>query len=144
MGTSPKKTETRASVKRLLTNDHTGLSLNWVIEKSENADLAGMIALNFNGLKSRLGFVLARHHWGQGVATEATRSVIDWTLRQPGYEQIEAFCDEDNSASARVLENSGMKRGSLLRRFEVFPNISSTPRNCWHFVLRKPIFAEKR
>ena len=100
MGTSPKKTETRASVKRLLTNDHTGLSLNWIIEKSENADLAGMIALNFNGLKSRLGFVLARHHWGQGVATEATRSVIDWTLRQPGYEQIEAFCDEENSASA--------------------------------------------
>ena len=63
-GTSPKKTETRASVKRLLTNDHTGLSLNWIIEKSENADLAGMIALNFNGLKSILGFVLARHHWG--------------------------------------------------------------------------------
>ena len=85
MGTSPKKTETRASVKRLLTNDHTGLSLNWIIEKSENADLAGMIALNFNGLKSTLGFVLARHHWGQGVATEAPRSVIDWTLRQPGY-----------------------------------------------------------
>ena len=84
-GPHQKKTETRASVKRLLTNDHTGLSLNWIIEKSENADLAGMITLNFNGLKSRLGFVLARHHWGRGVATEATRSVIDWTLRQPGY-----------------------------------------------------------
>ena len=72
------------------------MSLNWIIEKSENADLVGMITLNFNGFKSTLGFVLARHHWGQGVATEATRSVIDRTLRQPGYEQIEAFCDEDN------------------------------------------------
>ena len=31
--THHKKTETRASVKRLLTNDHTGLSLNWIIQK---------------------------------------------------------------------------------------------------------------
>ena len=144
METSPKKTETRASVKRLLTNDHTGLSQNWIIKKSENADLAGMIALNFNGLKSRLGFVLARHHWGQGVATEAPRSVIDWTLRQPGYEQIEAFCDEENSASARVLEKSGMKRESLLRSFGLHPNFSINPRKCWHFVLRKPIATENR
>ena len=143
-GTSPKKTETRASVKRLLTNDHTGLSLNWIIEKSENADLVGMITLNFNGFKSTLGFVLARHHWGQGVATEATRSVINWTLRQPGYEQIEAFCDEDNSASARVLEKSGMKRESLLRSFGVHPNFSINPRKCWHFLLRKPVVTENR
>ena len=91
-----KKTEIRASVKRLLTNDHTGLSLNWIIEKSETTNLAGMITLNFNGLKQTLGFVLARHHWGQGVATEAPRSVIELTLRQPGPEQIEAFCDVEN------------------------------------------------
>ena len=103
-----------------------------------------MIALKFKDLKATLGFVLARHHWGQGVATEAPCAEIDWTIQQPKYEQIEAFCDEDNSASARVLEKSDMKRGSLLRRFEVFPNISSTPRNCWHFVLRKHIVAENR
>ena len=103
-----------------------------------------MIALKFKDLKATLGFVLARHHWGQGVATEAPGGEIYWTIQQPKYEQIEAFCDVENSASAKVLEKSGMKRGSLLRRFEVCPNISSTPRNCLHFVLRKPIFAEKR
>ena len=32
-GPHQNKTETRASVKRLLTNDHTGLSLNWIIQK---------------------------------------------------------------------------------------------------------------
>ena len=120
------------------------MSLNWIIEKSENADLAGIIALNFNDLKSTLGLVLARHHWGQGVATEVPRSVIDWTLRQPGYEQIEAFCDVENSASERVLEKSGMKRESLLRSFGLHPNFSINPRKCWHFVLRKPIVTENR
>ena len=103
-----------------------------------------MIGLKFNGIKTTLGFVLARHHWGQGIATEAVSAVIDWTIRQPKYEQIEAFCDPDNLASARVLEKSGMKQESLLRRFGVCPNISSTPRNCWHFVLRKHIVAENR
>ena len=103
-----------------------------------------MIALKFKDLKATLGFVLARHHWGQGVATEAPCAEIDWTIQQPKYEQIEVFCDAENSASARVLEKSGMKRESLLRSFIVHPNVSKNPRKCWHFVLRKPIVAENR
>ena len=103
-----------------------------------------MITLKFNVIKTTLGFVLARHHCGQGVATEAASAVIDWTMQQPRYEQIEAFCDEDNSASARVLEKSGMKRESLLRSFGVHPNFRINPRKCWHFVLRKPVVTENR
>ena len=88
-----------------------------------------MVTLKFNWIKTTLGFVFARHHWELGVATEAASAVIDWTMRQPKYEQIEAFCDEENSASVRVLEKSGMKRESLLRSFIVHPNVSKNPRN---------------
>ena len=137
-----KKTETIAFIKRFLADYHTGLSLSWIIEKSDTAMLTGMIALKINGLKTTLGFAVARHYWGQGVATEAARAVIDWTLRQPEYERIEAFCDAENSASARVLQKSGMKRESLLRRFGVHPNVRPNPRDCWCFVLSKPLIAE--
>jgi len=138
-----KKTETIAFIKRFLADYHTGLSLNWIIEKSETTELTGMIALKINGLKTTLGFALAKHYWGQGVATEAASAVIDWTLLQPEFELIEAFCDADNSASASVLEKAGMKRESLLRRFGVHPNVSPNPRDCWRFTLIKHPITEE-
>ena len=46
-----KKTETKALIKRFLADDQTGLSLTWIIEKSDKADLTDIIGRKIKGLK---------------------------------------------------------------------------------------------
>ena len=50
-----KKTETKALIECFLADDQAGLSLTWIIEKSDTADLTDIIACKINGLKK---------HWG--------------------------------------------------------------------------------
>ena len=82
-----------------------------------------------------LGYVLARPHWGHGYMTEAVRAVIGIVFDQPHVHRIAAFADEENFASARVLEKAGMQREGILRRWSLHPNISSIPRDCWSFAI---------
>ena len=45
--------------------------------------------------------------------------------------RAEAFCDVENLASARVLEEAGMEREGIMRRYFRHPNISAIPRDCF-------------
>ncbi|MBT0772527.1 GNAT family N-acetyltransferase [Kineosporia sp. J2-2] len=62
------------------------------------------------------GYILRRDHWGQGYATEASRAVLDLGFGQLGLHRITATCDPGNTASARVLEKSGLRREGLMRQ----------------------------
>jgi ribosomal-protein-alanine N-acetyltransferase len=63
-----------------------------------------------------LGYVLARHAWGQGYATEATRALLEFGFERLALHRIWAMCDVENHASARVLEKIGMRREGQLRQ----------------------------
>jgi len=53
-----------------------------------------------------LGYWFGREYWGQGYATEAVRTVIEYVSR-PGIPEIYAAPHRDNIASIRVLEKCG-------------------------------------
>jgi RimJ/RimL family protein N-acetyltransferase len=53
-----------------------------------------------------LGYWIARAHWGQGYATEASRQLLE-IARTLGLPQLEAAHFVDNPASGRVLEKLG-------------------------------------
>jgi len=80
------------------------------------------------------GYVLAREWWGLGLMTEVLSEVAHWALRQPEIFRISAVCDVGNIASARVMEEAGLIRGGLLRRWLVHPNISDKPRDCFAYA----------
>ncbi len=80
------------------------------------------------------GYLLARPSWGQGLMTEALTAVVDWGLSQPGVWRIGDVCDVDNLASARVMEQAGLAREALLRRWALHPNLSEEPRDCFSYV----------
>jgi ribosomal-protein-alanine N-acetyltransferase len=63
-----------------------------------------------------LGYVLARHAWGQGYATEATRALLEFGFERLALHRVWATCDVENHASARVLEKIGMRREGQLRQ----------------------------
>jgi len=47
--------------------------------------------------------------WGQGLATEVARAVLEWAFATHRWPRIAAATDTPNVASARVLERIGMR-----------------------------------
>lgn len=85
---------------------------------------------------ARLGYVLARHAWGKGYATEAVGVLTRTVLADPAVEQVEALVHPDNAASLRVLEKSGFHATELSARCGALPNLGGTP-DVWTFVRQR-------
>jgi ribosomal-protein-alanine N-acetyltransferase len=111
-----------------------GVEIVWLVEDRGDARLLGSIALRPDGHRVELGYALARHAWGRGLATEAAGALTDWALAQPEIYRVWAVCDVENVASARVLEKIGMQREGLLRRWSVHPTIGPEPRDAWCYA----------
>lgn len=109
----------------------------WVIREKSSGQLIGMFDLRPDQHRASFGYVLARSYWNNGYMTETTKHICKWALAQSHVYRIWAVCDEENTASKRVLEKSGMQCEGLLYRWMVHPNIGTTPRNCWCFSLTR-------
>lgn len=59
---------------------------------------------------SELGYMLRRDCWGRGIATEASRLLLDFAFGDLGLHRVFAVVDEDNPASIRVVEKLGFRR----------------------------------
>jgi ribosomal-protein-alanine N-acetyltransferase len=55
------------------------------------------------------GYMLKRNYWGKGYATEAVRRILDFGFTVLHGRRITATCNEENRASARVLEKTGLR-----------------------------------
>ena len=64
---------------------------------------------------AELGYLLGRRWWGQGLATEAARAVVDWGFRRFRLHKVYARAHVDNRRSWRVMEKLGMTREGVLR-----------------------------
>jgi ribosomal-protein-alanine N-acetyltransferase len=87
-------------------------SIDWGIElKSENKLIGAISIRNWNDINScaDAGYIIARKYWGRGITTEALKTVIKFSFENLHANRVEAHCDENNSASFRVMEKAGMK-----------------------------------
>lgn len=101
---------------RMLTGPET---LSWAILARENTAVVGIIFLHSLSLRHRkaeIAFNVARGQWGRGVATEASRAVLEYAFGPIGLNRVEATCMPANSRSRRVLEKLGMALEGRLRR----------------------------
>lgn len=56
-----------------------------------------------------LGYRFFKEHWGQGLATEASRAVLAYGFDVLRLQRIIGIADIDNKASIRVLEKVGFR-----------------------------------
>lgn len=77
--------------------------------------------IGFAGLKyladraeTDLGFRLIQSYWGRGIATEASRPLLEYGFRELGLERIIALVFPENLASVRVLEKLGFTFGQFI------------------------------
>jgi RimJ/RimL family protein N-acetyltransferase len=80
---------------------------------------AGGIGITLGGMGRRgtgvVGYWLGRPYWGQGIATDALRTLTDYAVAELGLVRLWALVMAPNVASARVLEKAGYVREATLR-----------------------------
>lgn len=64
-----------------------------------------------------LGYWVAKHLNGRGVATEAVRLVCEWGFGEAGLHRLEAAALTDNLASQTVLRRNGFSEVGLCRNY---------------------------
>ena len=86
---------------------------SWRVTLRDDDGLAGVCGVQptvaFDGIE--LTWWVARNHWGQGLASECARAVVDHAFAELGLGRLLAIVDRDNAASVRVAEKLGMTAG---------------------------------
>ena len=126
--------ETRSVANSMLENQAAGEAQYWTIRDGNESAFVGMIDLSENdGITADLGIMLVRARWGQGLASEAARRVIEaaWEL---GLSRLRARVHADNVRSARFLERLGFGLQNA-RDMEIRPGVT---RLCRLFALDRP------
>ncbi|KAB2531303.1 alanine acetyltransferase [Salipiger aestuarii] len=124
--------DTSAFLEAIYANWDQGKSYPVVVfHRKEPEDLLGMFDARPSESCVNYGYVLRASAWGNGCASEVMRWMVEHALSHPMIFRAEAYCDIANPASARVMENAGMTREGILRRYLVHPNISDDPRDCF-------------
>lgn len=87
--------------------------------KQAPEELIGMVGIRpAESLAPELSYWLAPPHWGQGIATEAARSLVDALFALTDEKEIVASARVINPGSRRVLAKCGFESlGTQLRRF---------------------------
>jgi ribosomal-protein-alanine N-acetyltransferase len=93
-------------------------AIRWGIINKLNNNLigrTGLISIDSVHEKAEIGYALSSEYWNQGIITEATRIIIQYSFLEVGINRIEARCNFNNTGSYRVLEKLGMTCEGTLR-----------------------------
>ncbi len=124
--------QTQADLERCIQLQHEhGFSL-WATIDRESGELIGRCGLLPQVLQDHreveIAYLLARSHWGRGLATEAARAIRDHGFDSLGLERLVSIIHRDNSASRRVAENAGLRPERMIQ----FMN-----HRCWLYAVEK-------
>nr|WP_243739962.1 GNAT family protein [Aureibacillus halotolerans] len=83
-----------------------------------NDQLVGGGELNIHSVTNQtaeIGYIIHPAYWGQGIATDVARLLIDYGFKGLGMHRIYATCDPRNTGSERVLRKVGMQKEGQMR-----------------------------
>lgn len=121
--------ETEGFIASCMQSWASGRSRPYVLACRDSEDVPiGMLEARIVNHTIDLGYVLQRASWGTGLMPEAVEALSNAALAVPECFRVQATCDSENRASARVLERSGFVREGQLARHAVLPNLDSEPR----------------
>ena len=108
------RAESAAMVARIEEHfEHHGFGL-WAVEAPGVAEFIGFVGLSVPKFEAHftpcveVGWRLAYEYWGQGYATEAATTALDFAFGQLQLEQVVSFTVPANDRSRRVMERLGM------------------------------------
>lgn len=117
-----------------------GKMVVWLIRSREDNRVLGSVGGGVFGHYVQFGYCVAQDSWGQGFATEAARAAVAAYFTNDAICRIQAYCDLENMASARVLEKAGLEREGTLRRRIATENLGGEPRDVYLYArVRDPV-----
>jgi RimJ/RimL family protein N-acetyltransferase len=79
-------------------------------------ELLGAIGMRMRRFRTgHIGYWVAAHARGRGVASDALRALSRWAIEELGLKRLELVTDPENVASQRVAEKAGFRREGILR-----------------------------
>jgi RimJ/RimL family protein N-acetyltransferase len=95
---------------------------NWMIRLREDHQLTGTVQATVSpdadGLHAEIAWVIGAAWQHRGIATEATRALVEWLTRQPIHAVI-AHIHPDHLASAAVATAAGLTPTAELQDGEI-------------------------
>lgn len=111
------KSVTKAYINRALKWYKCGQFYDWAIEfNGKMIGICGFSKIDVLNDTAEVGYVLNRSFWGQGIASEAVRAVLNFGFRTLCLLRIEAQYIEENERSKRVLEKCGFVSEGVRRK----------------------------
>jgi RimJ/RimL family protein N-acetyltransferase len=86
----------------------------FALEEKVSAELIGFVGLSIPAFLPEIlpaveiGWRLARHAWGKGLATEGARAALEFGFGRSELERIVSIHQVGNDASGRIMEKLGM------------------------------------
>jgi ribosomal-protein-alanine N-acetyltransferase len=114
--------DTRAQLEWYTKNWNEGTGIHWKISSKGNRDFIGVISVyqyKAEHNKAELGYWILPRFWRQGIATEVLPPVMSYWQREKGLHRLEAFIEEGNEASIRLLQKSGFQFEGTMRDCEI-------------------------
>jgi RimJ/RimL family protein N-acetyltransferase len=108
--TPPDPEELRAQLRTRIAGGWPAEGGIWVVEWRDAPGFlgwCGLFPLEASGL-IEIGYRYVQSAWGQGIATEAARAVLDHGFRDLGFDPIVGVTHPGNRASQRVLAKIGL------------------------------------
>jgi RimJ/RimL family protein N-acetyltransferase len=90
-----------------------------IVDDGRFAGLALAPTIDREARQTELGYVVAPHARGRGVATWALGTLTDWAFGELDVLRIELFISVENGASKRVAERCRYTREGVLRSLHV-------------------------
>lgn len=109
-----------------LTYEETKEELEWFLNGHPSHPELGLWATVHKGSKEFIGrcgllpwtlrdrdevevaYLLAKEYWGQGLATEAARAIVEYAFGRLGLSRLICMIDPENQASIKVASKIGM------------------------------------
>ena len=126
--------DTLTFLSQIVEGHSTGERVGFLMFSRSTGRLLGSVGGVIDDARMQFGYLLARDSWGQGFATEAAQAFLELALERTGIWRMQAFCDLENQASARVLDKVGLELEGTLRRYMKFPNLGEAPRDVFCFA----------
>ena len=95
---------------------------------------AGILQVNKNDNRCRLGYRLLPAYWGNGYATEIVTALAQLAFRVLKMERVEALTLAENRAACAVLEKAGFTKEGELRHYRRL--VSDYQNVCFYGKLR--------
>lgn len=105
------ETESRTQYDRLLQQNQvlSGFGNFKIIDEQDNTfiGLAKLVLSQKEDKEVEIGFMLLEPYWGKGIATAATRQLIEFARSKKELLRVRAILDPQNKASRKILVREG-------------------------------------